>query len=85
MRAIYILAIFMITVSKGKLKAKMLEYFRQVEQTGEELIVTNNNIPTLKVVPLQPKQSVETVFADLRGSVEIDDSIMKSETDEWDI
>jgi prevent-host-death family protein len=75
----------MITVSKGKLKAKMLEYFRQVEQTGEELIVTNNNIPTLRVVPIQPKQSVDTVFGDLRESVEIDDSIMQPETDEWDI
>ena len=39
-------------VSKGVLKLKMLEYFRRVEQTGEELIVTNNNVPALKVIPI---------------------------------
>ncbi|MFT4589551.1 MAG: antitoxin (DNA-binding transcriptional repressor) of toxin-antitoxin stability system, partial [Limisphaerales bacterium] len=30
------------TVSKGKLKAKMLEYFREVEATGETLVVTDH-------------------------------------------
>ncbi|MBN2012942.1 type II toxin-antitoxin system Phd/YefM family antitoxin [candidate division KSB1 bacterium] len=75
----------MITVSKSELKAKMLEYFRQVEQTGEELIVTNNKIPTLKVVPIRKNKSVEDVFGDLRGKVKIDDSIMNPETEEWDL
>jgi hypothetical protein len=32
-------------VSKSALKAKMLEYFRRVEETGEELIVTDNGEP----------------------------------------
>jgi len=73
----------MIKVSKGVLKAKMLEYFRRVEQTGEEIIVTNNNIPTLKVIPLKEKHRVEEIFRDLRGKVMIDDSIMKSESEEW--
>ena len=75
----------MITVSKNVLKAKMLEYFRRVEQTGEELIVTNNNIPTLKVVPIKTKKKVQEVFADLQGCIEIDDSIMEPETEEWGI
>ncbi|KKM66625.1 hypothetical protein LCGC14_1479270 [marine sediment metagenome] len=64
----------MIKVSKGALKAKMLEYFRHVEKTGEELIVTNNNVPTLKVIPIKKKMSVEDVFGDLRGKVKLDDS-----------
>ncbi len=75
----------MIKVSKGVLKAKMLEYFRHVEKTGEELIVTNNNVPTLKVIPIKKKMSVEDVFGDLRGKVRLDDSIMKPETDEWSV
>jgi hypothetical protein len=41
------------TVSKGVLKAKMLEYFREVEQTGEELVVTEYNLPVLKIVRLR--------------------------------
>ena len=70
----------MLKVSKGKLKAKMLAYFRQVEETGEELIVMSNNIPTLRVIPIKKNQSVEEIFADLRGKVKIDDSIMEQET-----
>ena len=73
------------TVSKGVLKAKMLEYFRNVEQTGEELIITNNNIPTLKVIPIKTKRDVQKVFADIRGKVDINDSIMKPETEEWEV
>ena len=73
------------TVSKSELKAKMLEYFRHVEKTGEELIVTNNNVPTLKVVPIVKNKSVEQVFGDLRPTVKMDDSIMEPETDEWGV
>ena len=75
----------MIQVSKGVLKAKMLKYFRKIEQTGEELIVTNNNIPTLKVIPIKKKKTVKDVFSSFWGKVEINDSIMKPETEEWGI
>jgi len=71
------------TVSKGVLKAKMLEYFRHIEQTGEELVVTSHNVPTLKVVPIKQKKSIEEVFGDIRGKVSIDDSVMEPETEEW--
>ena len=39
------------TVSKSRLKAKALEYFRQIEQTGRELVVTDRGRPVLKIVP----------------------------------
>ena len=35
----------MLAVAKGELKAKMLECFRHVEQSGEELIVTDHRKP----------------------------------------
>ena len=59
----------MVTVSKSLLKARMLEYFRQVEQTGEELVVTSDGHPVLKVVPYAQKQSVGMAFVDIRGSL----------------
>ncbi len=31
----------MITISKSKLKTQMLSVFRQIEETGEEVIVTD--------------------------------------------
>ena len=59
----------MVTISKSLLKARMLEYFRQVEQTGEELVVTSDGQPVLKVVPYAQKQSVAMAFADVRGNL----------------
>lgn len=73
----------MITVSKGQLKAKMLEYFRRVEQTGEELIVTNNRVPVLKVIPIKKKKKAAEVFADMRGKIKYHEDILAPETDEW--
>ena len=49
-------------VSKGLLKAKMLDYFRPVEQSGEELVVTSNNVPTLKVIPIKKKEGCRECF-----------------------
>lgn len=70
-------------VSKSVLKAKMLEYFRRVEQTGEELIVTDNNRPVLKVVPIRHKQPAAQVFADVRGKVVYHEDVLTPTTDEW--
>lgn len=41
----------MAIVSKSRFKPHALEYFRQVQQTGEELIITDQNKPVLKIVP----------------------------------
>ena len=73
----------MISVAKGKLKAQMLEYFRRVEETGEELIVTDNRIPVLKVVPLRRKLTPEEAFGDLRGKVKYAGDVREPETGEW--
>ncbi|MEM6910187.1 MAG: type II toxin-antitoxin system prevent-host-death family antitoxin [Verrucomicrobiota bacterium] len=54
-------------VSKGKLKAKMLEYFRQVEQTGEPLIVTDRGREVLEVRPIGRSARVEEVLATYRA------------------
>jgi prevent-host-death family protein len=74
----------MITVAKSELKAKMLEYFRKVEKTGEELIVTDNRVPVLKVVPFRKAKSPEEVFSDIRGKVTYLGDLMEPESSEWD-
>ena len=74
----------MLTVAKGELKAKMLEYFRYVEKNGEELIVTDHRKPVLKVVPLNKKLKPEDVFGNLRGKVKYYDDINTPTMDEWE-
>jgi antitoxin (DNA-binding transcriptional repressor) of toxin-antitoxin stability system len=73
----------MLTVSKNVLKAKMLEYFRRVEDEGEELIVTHNQVPVLKVVPLRTKKTAEEAFGDVRGKVKLEADLTEPTTDEW--
>ena len=71
------------TVSKSLLKAKMLEYFRQVEETGEELVVTDNGRPVVRVVAIRARASAADVFADVRGRVVYREDILAPTTDEW--
>lgn len=51
------------TVSKSRLKARMLEYFREVEATGEPLIVTDHGRETLEVRPVQKRSTAQEVLA----------------------
>jgi len=71
------------TVTKGVFKEKKLENFQHVEQSWEEFILINNNIYTFKVISIKKINSVENVFADLRGKIKIDDSILEADTNEW--
>jgi len=71
------------TVSKSTLKAKMLEYFRRVEETGTELIVTDNNEPVLRIVPFRKRRSSADLFADVRGRVEYGEDILAPTIEEW--
>lgn len=71
------------TVSKSELKAHMLEYFRRVEETGEELVVTSHKIPTLKVVPVASTKGVDELFAGIRNVVKIHGDLTEPETEAW--
>lgn len=55
------------SVSKSAFKAKALEYFREVESTGTELVITDHGKPVLKVVPFA--QDPEEALRSLRGTV----------------
>ena len=39
------------TVSKSRFKPAALRYFRQVEEKGEEIIITDRGRPVAKIVP----------------------------------
>jgi antitoxin (DNA-binding transcriptional repressor) of toxin-antitoxin stability system len=62
----------------------MLEIFREVEESGQELIVTDNGKPVLKIVPIKQKMTVDEVFGDLYGTLVIHEDINAPTIDEWD-
>ncbi|MCA9551349.1 MAG: hypothetical protein KC933_15030 [Myxococcales bacterium] len=62
----------MATVSKSALEAELLEYLRQVEETGETLIVTDDHRPVLRITPIRARVPAAESFADVRGRVRYD-------------
>ena len=73
----------MLTISKSKLKTHMLQVFRQIEQTGEDVIVTDNNRPVLRIQAIARKASVDEVFAPYRGKIVIHEPLDLPATEEW--
>jgi prevent-host-death family protein len=70
-------------VSKSKLKPRMLEYFRKIEETGNPIVVTSHNKPVLKIEPIHPALKVSDVFGAYWGKVHIPKNVTEPETDEW--
>jgi antitoxin (DNA-binding transcriptional repressor) of toxin-antitoxin stability system len=62
----------------------MLQIFREIELSGEELIVTDRNKPVLRIMPIRHKQSVEEVFGSLDGQVIFLADIDLPTIDEWE-
>ncbi len=54
-------------VSKSQFKARALQYFRQVQESGRELIVTDHGRPVIKIAPYRP--AAGELLRVLRGSV----------------
>ena len=71
------------SISKSKLKANMLRIFRDIEETGEEWIVTDHNRPVLRIQPIVEKKTVEEVFGAIQGKVVYRADINAPTTDEW--
>lgn len=70
-------------ISKSALEAKLLEYLRRIEETGEELIVTDCNRPVLRIAPIRQRKPASERFGDVRGRVVYYADILEPTTDEW--
>ena len=71
------------SVSKSQFKPKSLEYFRRIEQTGEELVITDHGRPVLKGVPYV--DDPELAFRGLRHPVlKFDNQLEPVGTEVWE-
>jgi hypothetical protein len=57
--------------SKSQLKARMLEDFRDVEQTGDALVVTSHGRPVLRITRVGLVENAASLFGDVRGHVRL--------------
>lgn len=53
-------------LSKSEFKPKALKYFRQVQQTGQDIIITDHSKPVLKIVPYD--ENPLSIMLSFRGS-----------------
>ena len=62
----------------------MLEVMREIEASGEELIVTDHGRPTLVIAPYRERRPVEELFAAERGGLAFNEEPDVPTMDEWD-
>jgi antitoxin (DNA-binding transcriptional repressor) of toxin-antitoxin stability system len=50
-------------ISKSQFKPRALQYFREIEKTGQELIISDRGKPVLKIVPYteNPEDALKTL------------------------
>ena len=70
-------------VSKSKLKAHALEYFREVQRTGQELIITDHGKPVLKIIPYteDPREALRGLMGSV---VRYDEPTEPVATEDWE-
>jgi prevent-host-death family protein len=70
-------------VSKSQFKAKALRYFREAEESGLEIIITDRGRPTLKLVPFV--EDPASLLRPLRGTVvRYEDPTEPVDEDTWE-
>ena len=70
-------------ISKSQFKPQALEYFRKVETTRQELIITDHGRPVAKIVPYQGPGP--DPLKELRNSVlKYDDPTEPVGVDDWE-
>ena len=71
------------SIPKSALDGKALEYIQRVADTGQEIVITDNGRPVVKVTAIPARTSADELFADVRGRVVYHDDIFAPTTDEW--
>ena len=54
-------------ISKSSFKPHALKYFRQIQDDGQELIITDHAKPVIKIIPFREEPQV--ILEELRNSV----------------
>ncbi|MCD6291832.1 MAG: type II toxin-antitoxin system Phd/YefM family antitoxin [Deltaproteobacteria bacterium] len=71
-------------ISKSAFKPQALKYFREIEEQGQELIITNHARPVIKIIPFRGEPDV--VLRELRNSVlSYDDPLEPVGENDWEV
>ena len=70
-------------ISKSKFKPNALKYFRHVEETGEELIITDHGKPAIRIVPFS-EDPLEGLKALRNSVIKYEDPTAPVGLEDWD-
>ena len=71
-------------ISKSQFKPRALHYFREIEKTGKELIISDRGKPVLKIVPYQ--ENPEDALKALRNTVvKYEDPTQPVGLEDWEV
>ncbi len=72
------------TISKSQFKPKSLQYFREIQKKGHEIIITDHGKPVVIISPF--KKDSQVILKELKNSVlQYDDPLEPVAEDEWDV
>ncbi len=71
------------TIDKSQLTAQLLEFLRQVELEGEEILVMDGTKPLVIISQYEKSLSTEELFKDMRGKVKYFEDLTAPTTEEW--
>ena len=60
------------TISKSQFKPKALQYFRELQESGKDIVITDHGKPVIKISPYSEESRL--VLEELRHSVKRYDS-----------
>ncbi len=70
-------------ISKSEFKPRALEFLRQVQQTGEAIVITDRGRPVARI---EPYSEGDDVVAQLRGLVlRYDDPLEPVGEEDWEV
>ena len=70
-------------ISKFSFKPQALKYFRQIQEDGQELIITDHAKPVIKIIPF--REEAHVILKELRNSViRYDDPFKPVGQDDWE-
>lgn len=70
-------------MSKSTFKPQALKYFRQIEEQGQEVIITDHAKPVIRIIPY--RQDPHIILEELRNSVlQYDDPLEPVGEDDWE-
>ncbi len=71
-------------MTKSELQTQLLEFFQEIEKSGEEVIITENERPVIRIEPIKKKLTVDEAFAGMRNSLIFHEDPDTPTIDEWD-